>query len=241
MRALIKRLMAIVVCCSAVCAAQQVTAILPDNYKTVLTSGPVKVMRVHYGPHEKVPVHLHPEVPTVYVYLNNSGQVQLTHYVDEKVSEVVMRPPTHKGAYRVSAGKIETHSVENLSDLPSDFLRVELPGFHVEKPDLEFRGKAPEDLSHDVSATEFEIPGLTVGRAVCVDAKPCEVQRPVAQAVVVAFSDVVLQEGAQGKKTEMKLGDVLAVPAGESLSLAKTGSEPAHVLMISVSDAAAAK
>ncbi len=134
--------LALAICwCSLLCGAQQPKADeLPDNYKTVLTDSFVKVIRVHYGPYEKVPVHNHPEVPTVYVYLNNSGPVRLTHYYDEKMT-VIVRPPTHMGAYRVSAGKMERHSVENLSDLPSDYLRVELPGFRVDDPALEFRGR----------------------------------------------------------------------------------------------------
>lgn len=214
---------------SLFCFAQKADD-LPENYKTVLTESFVKVIRVHYGPHEKVPVHDHPEVPTVFVYLNNSGPVRLTHY-DEKMTSIV-RPPTHTGAYRVSAGKKERHSVENLSDLPSDYLRVELPGFRVDDPELEFRGKAPEDQSHDISATEFEIPRLTIRRIVCVDATPCEVQRRSARAVLVAFSDVVVSGG--GRRTQLKLGDVMAVPAKEKLSLSAAGSEGAHILVISV-------
>ena len=217
---------------SLLCFAQQKTDDLPQNYKTVLTDSFVKVIRVHYGPYEKVPVHNHPEVPTVYVYLNDSGPVRLTHY-DEKMTAIV-RPPTHKGAYRVSVGKMERHSVENLSDLPSDYLRVELPGFRVDDPALEFRGKAPADLSHDISTTEFEIPGLAIRRIVCVDAAPCEVQRPSTPGVVVAFSDVVVSDG--GRRTQLKLGDVMAVQAKEKLSLSAAGSEGAHVLVITVED-----
>ena len=222
--------------CSIFCVAQQKADDLPDSYKTVLTTNFAKVVRVHYGPYEKVPVHNHPEAPTVFVYLNDSGPVQITHY-DGKVTSIV-RPPTHKGAYRVSAGKMERHSVENLSALPSDFLRVELPGFRVEDPNLEFRGKASEDLSHDISAVEFKLPGLTITRVVCVDATPCEVQRPSAQAIVVAFSDVVLNEksGADEKRAELKLGDVMAVQAASALSLSVAGREGAHILVISVED-----
>jgi hypothetical protein len=125
-----------------------------------------------------------------------------------------------------------------MSDLPSDFLRVELPGFVLGEKDLEFRGKAPSDLSHDMSAVEFETPRLTVSRTMCAESTPCEVRRPPVQAVVVAFSDVLLSEGGAGaKRTELKLGDVLAVPAGERLSVSAAGHEPAHILVISVQNA----
>jgi hypothetical protein len=222
--------------CSIFCVAQQKADDLPDSYRTVLTTNFAKVVRVRYGPYEKVPVHNHPEAPTVFVYLNNSGPVQITHY-DGKVTSIV-RPPTRTGAYRVSAGKMERHSVENLSALPSDFLRVELPGFRVADPNLEFRGKAPKDLLHDISAVEFEMPGLTITRVVCVDATPCEVPRPSAHAIVVAFSDVVLSEksGAGEKRTALKPGDVTAVQAAGALSLSAAGREGAHILVISVGD-----
>jgi hypothetical protein len=227
-----KNLLAVGVClCSIVGVAQQKADELPDSYKTVLTTSFAKVVRVHYGPYEKVPVHNHPEAPTVFVYLNDSGPVQITHY-DEKATAIV-RPPTHTGAYRVSAGKMERHSVENLSALPSDFLRVELPGFHVDDPKLEFRGKAAEDLLHDSSAVEFAIPGLTITRVVCVDATPCEVKRPSTDAIVVALSDVVLI-GAGEKRTALKLGDVVAVQAAGALSLSAGGREGAQILVISV-------
>ena len=39
---------------------------LPPNYNTILTNNTFKVIRVHYGPHEKVPVHDHPAIPTVF-------------------------------------------------------------------------------------------------------------------------------------------------------------------------------
>jgi quercetin dioxygenase-like cupin family protein len=233
---LIKRVMAVVVCWSAICVAQQKTDALPDNYKTVLTKSFVKVIRVHYGPHEKVPVHDHPATPTVYVYLNDSGPVRLTHFEEKPFS--LVRPPTHKGAFRVSPGRIEKHSVENLSDLPSDFLRVELPGFQLGERDLEFRGKAPDDLTHDLSATEFQIPRLSITRTICVDRTRCAIRAASAPSVVVAFSEVVLREdGGTGKRTELKPGDVLAVSAGEALSLSAVGNEPAHILQISVQSA----
>jgi hypothetical protein len=128
--------------------------------------------------------------------------------------------------------------VENLSDLPSDFLRVELPGFQLGETDLEFRGKAPDDLTHDLSATEFAIPRLSITRTICVDATPCAIRAASAPSVVVAFSDVVLREdGGTGKRTELKPGDVLAVSAGNALSLSAVGHEAAHILQISIKTA----
>ena len=101
--------------------AQQQT--LPPNYTTIFEDQTFRIIRVHYGPHEIVPVHDHPDTPTVYVYLNNSGPVRITHEEKDGTQSSLVRPPTHTGAFRVSPGMLERHSIENLSDLPSDFLR----------------------------------------------------------------------------------------------------------------------
>ena len=50
----------------ATTALAQTPQPLPKNYQTILDNSDVLVMRVHYGPHEKVPVHNHPAIPTVF-------------------------------------------------------------------------------------------------------------------------------------------------------------------------------
>jgi len=96
---------------------------LPKNYKTILNNHDLLVMRVHYGPHEFVPMHDHSAYPTVFVYLNDSGPVRIDH--EPPASFSVTRLPTHTGAFRIAPGMTERHSITNLSDEPSDFLRVE--------------------------------------------------------------------------------------------------------------------
>ena len=66
---------------------------LPPNYKIILDNPDVHIQRVHYGPHESVPMHDHPAVSTIYVYLNDSGIVDIIH---EK-GFILHRPPD---AYR---------------------------------------------------------------------------------------------------------------------------------------------
>ena len=60
-------------------SGQAPSAKLPPNYKTTLDNPDVIVMKVHYGPHEFVPMHDHTAFPTVYVYLNDSGEVEIKH------------------------------------------------------------------------------------------------------------------------------------------------------------------
>ncbi len=72
-------------------AAQQTT--LPPNYNTILENQTFRIIQVHYGPHEKVPIHDHPDTPTVYVYLNNSGPVRITHEEKDGSQSSLVRPP----------------------------------------------------------------------------------------------------------------------------------------------------
>ena len=123
--------------------AQDPTVAFPNNYRKVLDNADVVVLRVHYGPHETVVVHDHSDHPTVYVYLDDSGPVRFVH---EPENVILTRPPTHTGAYRVSPGRRERHSLVNLSDKPSDYLRVELKKVPLGTLKQEFRGSAPESL-----------------------------------------------------------------------------------------------
>jgi hypothetical protein len=206
----------------------QSSSTLPPNYQTILTNQTFNVIRVHYGPHEKVPIHDHPATSTVYVYLNNSGPVNIIH---ENPPETITRPPTHLGAYRISRGVLERHSIENLSDLPSDFLRVELPHIDVgNTPD--FRGPAPTDLTHNLNSTEFSSAGLSVRRVLCTVPTPCAVPPTAAPSVVVALSGTSILQN--GHPTKISLGTVVAIATNQPFEIAPaTPSEPAHILLIS--------
>jgi hypothetical protein len=208
--------------------AQQNLSPLPSNYTTILTNDTFKVIRVHYGPHEKVPVHDHPAIPTVFVYLNNSGPINIIH--DDPKPVTITRPPTHLGAFRVGPGIVERHSIDNPSDLPSDFLRVELP--HLDDKITEFRGPTPSNLTQDMDAAEFSSPHLTIIREVCVDHAPCTVPPQSAPSVLVAFSDTSLIQS--GHTTKTGLGTVVSIAPQQSFQISPaTASEPAHILLIS--------
>jgi hypothetical protein len=215
------------------CLAQQNSSTLPPNYKTILENTSFKIIRVHYGPHEKIPVHDHPDTPTVYVYLNHSSPVRISHEEEAKPFSIV-RPPTQKGAFRVSPGRIERHSIENLGDLESDFLRVELLGVRLGDDTPEFRGPAPDDLSHDLSKTEFSSPRLLIRRIICAEKAPCSIPASSARSVIVALSGSAIV--GDGQKTTLDLGDVMAVAPHQTLLISSAGSEPAHILQILVQD-----
>ena len=104
--------------------AQDSLKVFPKSYSLVFENSAVSVIRVHYGPHEKVGIHDHSDYPTVYVYLSDSPPVRFE--LDEKPPFALTRPPAKIGAFRVSPGRRERHSVENLGGTSSDFLRIEL-------------------------------------------------------------------------------------------------------------------
>jgi hypothetical protein len=76
----------------------------PAHYKVVLDNEYVRVLRIHFGPHEKSPLHEHTGNRVV-VYLNDQA--------GGKADDV-----------RVAAAA--THTEENMSDKPADRIAVEL-------------------------------------------------------------------------------------------------------------------
>jgi hypothetical protein len=210
--------------------AQDPLLTLPNNYKLIFDNAEVAVIRAHYGAHEKIPVHDHTAFATVFVYLSDSGQVRIDHAEDGKI-EAVVRPPTVKGAYRVAAGIAERHSIENLGDTSSDFLRIELK--HVSLATLKepFRGKAPSSLTQSQDAVEFSAPGLQIERIVCVQASPCSVKPLPSPSLIVSFTPIEVAS-TPGKKEAMEAGAVRWVPASQGLAIASNSSAPEQILRI---------
>jgi hypothetical protein len=213
--------------CSPGVRAQDPTVAFPNNYRKVLDNADVVVLRAHYGPHETVGVHDHSDHPTVYVYLNDSGPVRFVH---EPENVILTRPPTHTGAYRVSPGRRERHSVVALSDKPSDYLRVELKKVPLGTLKHEFRGSAPETLVQG-TRVEFEDPALRIERVVCDAGATCALAAESSPSVLVTFSPAELMERRRPKVfPEDSL--TLWLKAGENASVRATSNAPAHLLRI---------
>jgi hypothetical protein len=201
----------------------QSPALLPPNYKPILNNADVLVQRVHYGPHEFVPMHDHPAVTTVYVYLNNSGVVDIAH----DGGSTVHRPPTHAGAFRVSPGAFERHSVQNTSDLPSDFLRIELKRLPVDTLPAEFRGAAPKEPFQAGTETAYDNPALRIERTVCGSDERCTVAPEDAPSVLVLVP--------LNSKSEPRQNPITWLPANEGLKdgmLFEWLDEPREILRI---------
>lgn len=216
---------------SIAAGAQNPLVTLPNNYRLIFDNNDVSVIHAHYGAHEKIPVHDHPSVATVFVYLNNSGEVRIDHPEAGGKVESVIRPPTATGAFRVVAGMAETHSIENLGDTSSDFLRVELKRVSLETLKEPFRGKAPQILASSQDSLEFTAPGLQIERIACVGASSCPLKASPAPSLIVAISP--LSFAAAATKGEMlDTGSVRWLPSARSATITAPKAAPGQILRI---------
>jgi hypothetical protein len=186
-------------------AAQVAAQALPANYKTILDNPDLLVMRVHYGPHEFVAMHDHSAYPSVFVYLNDSGVIQIDHANGESVK----RPPTHTGAFRVAPGMIERHSITNLSSIPSDFLRIEFKRIPPTDIQETFRGAAPVAPAADIH-TDYQNPGLRIERIVCPATSTCQLPPASAPSILIALTP--LTDQAAKSDSQLKPGDIVWSP-----------------------------
>jgi hypothetical protein len=213
--------------------AQDPLVTLPNNYRLVFDNSDVAVIHAHYGAHEKIPVHDHPSVATVFVYLNNSGEVRIDHPEAGGKVESVIRLPTATGAFRVVAGMAETHSIENLGDTSSDFLRVELKRVLLDTLKEPFRGKAPQSLAASQDTIEFTAPGLQIERIVCAPGSRCEAKPLGAPSLIVSFSPPVgnLRSYQVGWR-RLDPGAVYWLPANTGILVSRNTDSTVHFLRI---------
>lgn len=183
-------------------SGQTLSTKLPPNYKTTLDNSDVIVMKVHYGPHEFVPMHDHTAYPTVYVYLNDSGEVEIRH---EGPNGVMRRPPTHTGAFRIAPGATERHSVTNLGNTPSDFLRIELKRIPPDDLKKVFRGEAPALPVAAGTRVEFQDSAIRVERTVCPATATCAVAPAATRSLLIPVRDLHLE--MNGGDHPLRAGD----------------------------------
>ena len=148
-------------------AAQDPTKAAPNSYKLQLENDFVRVLRVNYAPHAKVPVHDHSRFPAAYVYLSDSGPIRFIHsHWDDPV---LTRPATKAGSFRLSPTRFEdeTHAVENNGDLASEFLRIEIMSEAPDRQSLNGRFKPFDgDRRSGLNKQEFENSQLRVTRII---------------------------------------------------------------------------
>lgn len=213
--------------------AQDPSKTLPENYKLQFENEWVKVTRVHYGPHEKLPSHRHTQTASAYVYLNDSGPVVFKHIGLEYGA--VTRPATKAGSFRLFRGLSEMHEVENLSELPSDFLRVEFRTEPVN--DKSLRGRFYREAypaGENYQKVQFENEQIRITRLVCAQGRTLEVSTsPAEPALLVALTRSTLKRtGRNGKVMPLKLemGHSAWVKAGQEDRIQNSGDGPAEFL-----------
>lgn len=216
---------------TTVSTAQDATRSAPGAYRTQFENDFVHVIRAHYGPNERVPVHEHPTLVTVYIYLNASGPVQFRHVEDGRVAT---RLPTTAGSFRVSRGGDEKHAVVNTTALPSDFLRLEFKTdpagapspFHRETMKTYPAGENTADV-------KFVNPQLRITRLVVAPGKALDQSAAAGEpALIVALKDGALSGFRGDAATTIAAGDERWLDVGQQARVSNTGSAPAELLRI---------
>jgi quercetin dioxygenase-like cupin family protein len=111
-------LLSAMVCLLAANAAvgQDAAKVDPKHYKVESENAQVRILRVHYGPHEKSVMHSHPDA--VAIYLSNGTMV--FHFPDGKTQNA-----TGKSGQSLFTPAV-VHDPENTGDKPFDAIVIEL-------------------------------------------------------------------------------------------------------------------
>ena len=109
---------AVCLCLAPILSAQDATKVDPKHYTVVSENDQVRIVRVHYGPHEKSVMHSHPNC--VAVFLTDST----THFTFPGGKTADMTSKAGEAMYTPAI----THLPEDPGDKPVDLILVELKG-----------------------------------------------------------------------------------------------------------------
>jgi hypothetical protein len=207
--------------------------VAPRAYRREFENERVRVTRVHYEPREKVPKHDHPDQATVFVYLRDSGPVRFVHTGDE--SFTLIRPPVRAGGFRLSRGLEEQHTVESLTDVPTDFLRIELKGFS-DAERASFRGRFPPEPRRAARAPQrvkFEDARVRIARVTCAARRRCAgLDGSGSASLLVALTPARLRSADARTEVMMALGETMWAEAGGAPSFENAAGAAAEFLRI---------
>jgi hypothetical protein len=206
--------------------------VAPKAYKLEFENEWVRVMRVRYGPREKIAEHYHTERPSAYVYLTDSGPIIFKH-VDLPYGDIT-RAPVKAGSFRLYKAVKEVHAVDNPNDSPSEFLRVEFKTEPINQNSL--RGKfhrEPVAAGENSRKTQFENEQIRVERLVIAPHKSMDVSTLAAQPVLLVslLSSQFQVVSPKGKeRARLEIGKTIWVAAGRQEQLENTGEAAAELL-----------
>jgi quercetin dioxygenase-like cupin family protein len=210
-------------------AAQDAVTTLPDSYSTQFENEWVRVVRVYYAPHAKLPAHTHNALPAAYVYLSDGGPVLFKHIGTSYGAAT--RPATKAGGFRVFRGIDEVHEVENTSELPSEFLRVE---FKTDPKDVRtlkgrfFRETAPS--GQNVEKVQFENGQVRITRVIGAPGQSVSFTAgPSEPSLLIALQAATLRD-ARGSDARVRVGQEQWIPANTVTTFANVGSEASEFL-----------
>ena len=103
---------------SGAAVAQDAVKVDPKHYKVITENAQVRVLRIHYGPHETGVRHSHPN--SVVTYLSD-GNIK---FVLGNGKTITSKAKAGEAAYTPA----ETHKPTNLANKPFDAVLVELKG-----------------------------------------------------------------------------------------------------------------
>jgi hypothetical protein len=201
-------------------AAQEAEKTLPDAYQLQFENEWVKVVRVHYAPHVKLPSHAHTRLAAAYVYLSDAGPVVFRHVGTGYGS--VTRPAVKAGTFRLYRAVGEMHEVENTSPLASDFLRVEFKTEPKEEKTLRGRfHREPVAPGENLKKVEFENAQIRVTRLVIAPGKTID--------VLTGAPDPSLLISLRGTRGQ-GLGATRWLPAKQAEQIGNLSTEPLEFL-----------
>src|SRR3954465_5932173 len=109
---------AICLCSTTILTAQDAVKVDPKHYSVVSENDQVRILKVHYGPHEKSVMHSHPAGVAVFL-TDAKGRFTFadwkTQDLTSKAGDSMYTPAT-------------THLPENVGDKPFEVIVVELKG-----------------------------------------------------------------------------------------------------------------
>jgi hypothetical protein len=210
-------------------AAQDAVSTLPDSYATQFENEWVRVVRVYYAPQAKLPAHTHNALPAAYVYLSDGGPVLFKHIGTSYGAAT--RPATKAGGFRVFRGIDEVHEVENTSELPSEFLRVE---FKTDPKDVRtlkgrfFREMAPDGHNHE--QVQFENDQVRITRVIGAPGHSVSFIAGASEpSLLIALQAATLRD-ASGSDASVRVGQEQWIPANSAITFANVGSAASEFL-----------
>jgi len=109
---------AVCLCLAPILSGQDAAKVDPKHYTGVSENDQVRIVKVHYGPHEKSVMHSHPNC--VAVFLTDST----THFTFPGGKSADMTTKAGQALYTPAV----THLPEDTGDSPLDLILVELKG-----------------------------------------------------------------------------------------------------------------